>query len=76
MAKQMVRRGSRYRATISLGFIERLASNELIAKQFVDLGFEDVHVSGQGATRIAEALWPLPDTEGEMPSQIADFVEL
>ena len=76
MAKQIVRQGLRYRATISLGFVERLASNEMIAKKFVDLGFKDVEVTGQGAIRKAEALWPLPDTEGEMPSQIVDFIQL
>ena len=76
MAKRIVRQGLRYRATISLGFVERLASNEMIAKKFVDLGFHDVEVTGQGATRKAEALWPLPDIEGEMPSQIVDFIQL
>jgi hypothetical protein len=55
MPKQTVRQGLRYRATIALGFVERFASNEFIAKQFIDLGFEDVEVTGQGANRIAEA---------------------
>lgn len=76
MQKRTVRQGLRYRATIRLGFLEQLASNGLIAKQFADLGFEDVEVTGHGADRIAEALWPLPDAEGEMPSQIVDFNEL
>jgi len=76
MAKRAVRQGLRYRATIALGFVERFASNDLIAKKFADLGFEDVIVSGQGANRLAEALWPLPDAEGEMPSQIVEFIEL
>ena len=76
MPKRTVRQGLRYRATISLGFFERLASNELIAKQFADLGFRDVEVTGQGSNRVAEALWPLPDVEGEMPSQVVEFNEL
>ena len=76
MSKRMVRQGLRYRATISLGLLERLASNELIAKKFADLGFKDVEVSGQGADRVAEALWPLADAEGEMPSQVVEFKEV
>lgn len=76
MPKRTVRQGLRYRATISLGFVERLASNELIAEQFADLGFKDVEVTGKGTDRVAEALWPLPDAEGEMPSQIVEFIEL
>jgi hypothetical protein len=74
--KRTVRQGLRYRATLSLGFFEQLASNELIARKFAELGFEDVKVIGEGVSRTAEALWPLPDAEGEMPSQIVEFIEL
>jgi transketolase N-terminal domain/subunit len=76
MQKRTVRKGMRYRAAMRLGFLEKLASNELIAKKFEDLGFEDVKVTGKGASRTAEALWPLPDADGEMPSQIVELIEL
>ena len=74
--KRTVRQGLRYRATLSLGFFEQLASNELLAGKFAELGFEDVKVIGEGAIRTAEALWPLPDADGEVPSQIVEFIEL
>jgi hypothetical protein len=75
-SKRTVRQGRRYRATLSLGFFEKIASNDLLARKFAELGFEDVKVIGEGGCRTAEALWPLPDAEGEMPSQIVEFIEL
>lgn len=71
-----VRRGKRYRATISLGMLERLASNHAIAAKLRDAGFSEVAVTGSGATRMAEALWSKPDATAEMPNQIARVVEV
>lgn len=65
-----VQRGKRYQATITLGVLEQLAGNEMIAKKLRDVGFEDVRVSGQGGIRHAEAVWPGPDTSAALPSQI------
>jgi hypothetical protein len=76
MAKRKIRQGARYRATITLGFLEQLASNQFIASRFTELGFTDVTVAGQGPSRVVEALWPLPDVEGEVPSQVIDLVEI
>ena len=67
MATFTVQMGRRYRATISLGWLERWASNDTIAEQLRAAGFSDVSVTGSGGTRTAEALWPGPDTTGEMP---------
>ena len=65
-----VEQGKRYRATLSLKSIERLADNELIARKFRALGFSKVHVSGSGSTRRVEGVWPGKDTSAPMPPQI------
>lgn len=76
MANFTVRQGKRYRATISLGLLERFASNEMIAKRFDDIGFSEVLVSGNGSSRVAEALWALPDADGDIPAQVTELVEI
>ena len=75
MATFTVRQGKRYRATLSLGWLERWASNETIAGKLKEAGFSEVKVDGSGGTRQAEALWPGPDTTAEMPSQIVEVIE-
>jgi hypothetical protein len=65
--------GKRYRATITLGFVERLASNDTIAEKFRDAGFADVHVTGDGATRYAEGVWSSEDTKPTYPAQLSDI---
>jgi hypothetical protein len=76
MATFTVRQGKRYRATITLGGIERWASNEMIAGKLREAGFSEVAVSGIGSMRTAEALWAGADTTGEMPAQVTDIVEV
>jgi len=71
-----VREGQRYRATISLGWLERWASNAMIADKLREAGFTDVKVEGSGGTREAEALWPIRDTTAEMPAQMTEVVEI
>lgn len=71
-----VRRGRRYRATISLGVLESFAGNDLIADKLRDAGFEDVRVDGSGATRLAEALWPKDDATAPMPPQVIAVDEI
>ena len=68
MATFTVREGKRYRATITLGWLERWASTEA--------GFTEVKIEGSGGIRQAEALWPIPDTTAEMPSQITAVIEV
>jgi hypothetical protein len=75
MATFTVRQGKRYRATLSLGWLERWASNETIAGKLREAGFSEVKVDGSGGTRLAEAFWPGPDTTAEMPSQIVEVIE-
>ena len=74
MATFTVRQGKRYRATVMLAGIERWASNDMIAARLRETGFSEVSVSGLGTTRVAEALWPGPDSTGEMPAQVTEVV--
>jgi hypothetical protein len=76
MAAFTVRQGKRYRATVTLGGIERWASNEMIASKLREAGFSEVAVSGLGTMRTAEALWPGADTTGDMPAQVTEIVEI
>jgi hypothetical protein len=74
MASFTVRQGKRYRAILSLGFLERLASNEMVAKKLSEAGFTDVTVSGNGASRVAEGVWPAADATADMPPQVINVI--
>jgi hypothetical protein len=76
MATFTVRQGKRYRATLSLGWLEGMATNQLIAGKLEAAGFAEVSVSGSGGTRQAEAMWPNADTTAEMPPQITEISEV
>ena len=76
MAAFTVQQGKRYRATIALGWLERLAGNDMIAGKLRAAGFTEVSVSGSGGLRIAEAVWAQPDSTGEMPAQVTEVVEI
>lgn len=76
MAVFTVRQGGRYRATLTLGWLERWASNDQIVERLRAAGFSDISVSGSGWTRIAEASWPGSDTTAEMPSQITEVIAI
>jgi hypothetical protein len=71
-----VHTGKRYRATLSLKSIERLADNATIASRFRALGFTRVHVSGTGAIRRVEGLWPGKAISAPMPPQIIAVAQL
>ncbi len=76
MAKFTVRKGRRYRATIKLTGLKRLASNETVAGVLETTGFSEVHVEGSGGTRYAEALWPKADVTAEIPPEIVKIEEI
>jgi len=76
MAAFTVRQGTRYRASNSLGMLERFAGNDTIAQRLQSAGFSDISVTGSGAKRLAEALWPGPDASAELPKQITQVAEL
>jgi hypothetical protein len=68
--------GKKYVATISLGWFESLASNEMVANELRNAGFTDVRVTGSGDTRHAEAHWRLPEVTGPLPTHIKAITEL
>jgi hypothetical protein len=76
MARFTVRKGKRYRAFLSLGPVERPAANEMIASKLREAGFTDVKVSGSGANRVAEGVWPAADAAAEMPRQIIKVIDV
>ena len=71
-----VHKGKRYRATLSLNSVERLADNALIARRFRALGFTKVRVSGAGAIRRVEGFWPRKDASASLPPQIVAVARL
>ena len=71
-----VHQGKRYRATLSLSSVERLVDNAAIAQKFRALGFTSVRVSGSGATRKVEGVWPGKDMSANMPRQIVAVAKL
>lgn len=71
-----LQRGKRYKSTITLGFVERIASNDIIAEKFRAAGFTDVRVTGQGEIRHAEGVWSGDDVRPTFPPQISDFSEV
>ena len=71
MATFTVKQGKRYRATITLGWLERWAGNETIAERLRAAGFSEVSVSGSGGTRMAEAVWAGPSMRLR-PERLAD----
>jgi hypothetical protein len=70
------RKDRRYRATISLGFVEQLAGNGLIADMLREAGFTEVSVTGSGREREAEMQWLDDDGTGDLPPQITSVVEM
>ena len=73
MARFTVEKGKRYRAKLTLGLLQSVAPNSLIADKFRDVGFTDVTVSGSGSTRVAEGLWPHDDAAAEIPDEVSDI---
>jgi hypothetical protein len=71
-----VRQGQRYRAIITLGWLERWVGNDAIASKLEKAGFAEVAVAGSGGTRVAEAVWPGEDATSEMPPQVSEVAEV
>ena len=71
-----VREGKQYRATLALNSVERLTDNALIARRFRALGFSKVRVSGAGAVRRVEGVWPRKDASATLPRQIVAVARL
>lgn len=71
-----VHKGKRYRATLFLNSVERLADNALIASKFRALGFTKVSVSGAGAIRRVEGFCPRKDASTPLPPHIIAVARL
>lgn len=67
--------GKRYKATISLGFFEKLASNDTIKQKLLDAGLTDVTVTGSGGSRTAVGTSTYTG-EVDLPSQIVYVEEI
>jgi hypothetical protein len=76
MARFTVQNGKRYRATINLGLVQRLASNDMVVDKFREAGFTDVTVTGAGHTRIAKGSWSDEDTSAEIPDEVAHIEQI
>ena len=69
-AVMQLEQGKSYRADLSLGMLESMASNETVAEKFRGLGFTNVVVTGSGSKRQATGTWPLGARAVEMPKQV------
>ncbi len=73
MSEFTVENGKSYRATITLGLLQSVASNEMVADKLIEAGFTDVSVTGSGRTRIATARWENDTVTGAIPKEISDI---
>lgn len=73
MPRFTVQKGKRYRARISLGLLQSVASNEMVADKFREVGFTDVTVTGSGRTRHAKGLWPHDEASAEIPDEVSNI---
>lgn len=76
MSTYTIEKGRRYRATIKLGMLQSLASNDMVAGHLTEAGFTDVTVTGSGSTRIATALWEKDTVTGPIPDEISEISAL
>jgi hypothetical protein len=76
MAIYIVRKGRRYQATITLGLLQSVASNDLVADRFREAGFVEVEVTGSGRTRVGQGLWPHDDASAEVPDEVISVDEI
>lgn len=71
-----VHKGKRYQATINLGLVQSLASNDMVADKFREAGFSDVSVTGSGRKRKATGSWSDEDTTAEIPDEVGHIEQI
>lgn len=76
MADFTLEEGRRYRATITLGMLQSMASNEIVAQRLTDAGFTNVSVTGSGRTRTATGQWSQETVSGAVPPEISGISQL
>lgn len=76
MADYTLEHGKRYKANITLGLLQSLAPNEMVAEKLRQTGFADVSVTGSGQTRVATGTWDRATVSGAIPDEISDVTLL
>jgi len=76
MIEVELRQGRCYRAMLSLGLLEQLADNEMIAAELRARGFIDVHVKGDGPAREAVGVWNSANAVVPLPAQVTSVNEI
>lgn len=76
MAEFSLGQGKRYRATLTLGWLEQIAGNDRIAAEMAKAGFANVEVEGEGETRVAQGVWTRESKEVSLPEQVTAIVEV
>ncbi len=71
-----VHHGRRYRAVLTLGWLEQFATNRMVAEGFMHAGFADVAVTGIGEHRIVEGCWSGPDTTDKIDPHLSSVEEI
>lgn len=72
----LLKKGSTYQADVKLSFFESVASNGAVAEKFLDVGFEDVQVTGSGGTRQAVGRWTGETQQVDFPKQVTSAREI
>lgn len=75
MAEFKLDQGKRYRASLTLGWLESFAGNDMVAAEFAKAGFTEVVVEGSGESRTAEGVWCRETMEVKLPEQVSEVVE-
>lgn len=68
--------GATYSATLSLGIIDRMASNDQVKEKFESVGFIEVSVDGSGKHRTVKGKWVGKTEEHLVPDQIDSIQKL
>jgi hypothetical protein len=68
--------GHHYEATINVGLLAGMVSNETVAQKLTDAGFTDVIVTGSGAIRTASGIWNGATENVALPNQIVEVHEI
>ena len=77
MATFTVQQGKRYRATITLGWLERLAGNDVDRGEIARRRLLRGERFGQRRpTRGRGGVGSGPDSTGEMPAQVTEVIEI
>jgi hypothetical protein len=71
-----VKKGKRYRAHVHLGLFEQIVSDDSLRGKFIDAGFSNVSVVGEGRERWAFGTWSSADASAELPEQIIQVIEV